>query len=323
MRRLFLLSIFWFYLLLLPVQAQFAAPTLLPGAVTENPAVIQWGGPSIIGGAYIKGESEQTDSANPATLDTGKSDGYFVGFRLVGKSISLAAHTAEFNGDNFSTEESKFQFSAVALAIPIGDSLTLGIGQEVGSVALQFQSGVQYNLNYDLTLPHGGFSLRLGNVLYLGASFGTESITASVKTTPSVPALEAEAKWERDVRRYGVALYSGNGTKWHLEFGATLKDAATDPVSGISIERNEERTGVFEVLAGGYLFGIKSKKYEEIDETSSPAVIKVTETNKEVTLGWVPEKGWALVLAAGQTDREKGTITQDTKTMSVLLALMF
>ncbi|MEE8436133.1 MAG: hypothetical protein V3S64_15205, partial [bacterium] len=95
-RHIFFLFALLFFTLELAL-AQVAAPRLLPGFVPDNPAVIQWGGPSRIGAARFNTESEITDTST-ATVTDAESSGFVAGLRLVGDSISFAAQTAKLEG---------------------------------------------------------------------------------------------------------------------------------------------------------------------------------------------------------------------------------
>ena len=94
-RHIIFLFAFLFFALELAL-AQVAAPRLLPGFVTENPAVIQLGGPSRIGVARFDTEGEITNaSTTPATVTAAESSGTLAGVRLVGYSMSVAAQACD------------------------------------------------------------------------------------------------------------------------------------------------------------------------------------------------------------------------------------
>lgn len=305
------------------VQAQVAAPTLLPAFVTDNPAVIQLGGPSRIGAAWIETDSEKTDnSTTPATITEGESSGYIAGLRLVGNFISFAAQGANVDGTEGSTLDLEFSLTSVALAIPIGDILTVGAGQE--QVDFKFESTVPATLELDSTTRLGGVTLRLGDIFYLGAAFGRETLKVT-QTVPPFPVLNFEAEFERDIQRYGAAIYDTEGVRWHLEYAVMVRKPDQDDPTGFIIKKSEEKFGIIEVNAGGYLLGFRFSKIEETDESVLPAVVNVTEETREINLGWVPESGWALVLIVSETEREEpsiNTIDEDS-TAAVLLSFLF
>lgn len=305
-------------------HAQIAAPTLVPGFVTDNPAAIQWGKTSQIGWGHIEGESEKRDSAAvPSTVTEGDSSGDLVGLRLVGEFLSFAAHAAKLEATEGTDITIDYQFASAALAIPIGDIIALGIGQEQGTFELKFSGGIDANLEAESSTPLAGISLRLGDLLYLGAAIGTETLTVKQTTTPIIPGLNFEAEFERDVKRYGIALLNGDGVKWHLGAGASTKDSAEDSTTGFTIESSDETYGVLEVNAGGFLLGVRAKSLEETDESAIPTVSKNEETTRELNVGWVPETGWSLVFIASDMEVKEGTEVKDETTYAGLLSFLF
>ena len=142
---------------------------------------------------------------------------------------------------------------------------------------------------------------------------------------PPFPVLNFEAEFERDIQRYGAAIYDTEGVRWHLEYAVMVRKSDQDDPTGIIIGKSEEKFGIIKVNAGGYLLGFRSSKIEETDESVLPAVVTVTEETREINLGWVPESGWALVLIVSETEREEpsiNTIDEDS-TAAVLLSFLF
>ena len=323
-RHIFFLFAFSFFALEL-VLAQVAAPTLLPIFVPENPAVLQRLGQSRIGAGWNQGDSEITDSSTvPPTVSEGDFSGFLVGLSLNGENISFGVQGLEAEFTEGTEVTVDLSFSSAAIAIPIGDFLTLGIGQENVEIEATFDNGaLRADRNLEATTPLAGVSLKLGNVFYLGAAFGRETAEAIQTTVPSIPALNFNAEWERDVMRYGAAIYDTEGTKWHLEVGVTKKDSTTDTVSNFPIDESKETFAVIEVIAGGYLIGLKAKDLEESDESVTPASVNVTEETRELTLGWVPESGWSLTLIVSEIERDEPGNNTNKKDSSTALLLSF
>ena len=321
-RHIIFLFAFLFFALELAL-AQVAAPRLLPGFVTENPAVIQLGGPSRIGVARFDTEGEITNaSTTPATVTDAESSGTLAGLRLVGDSISFAAQAFNLEGTEGSTLKLDLSFTSVALAIPIGDSLTLGAGQEKAD--FKFESTFPATLEFESSTNLVGVTLRLGGVFFLGAAFGNETLNVK-QTVPAVPVQNFDADFEREHKRYGAAIYDNEGVKWHLEYAVMSKGSDQDDATGISIGKSEEKTGIIEVNAGGFLLSFRSKTLEEFDESVLPTVVSVTEETKEINLGWVPESGWALAVAVSETERDEPSTntTRKDSTIAVLLSFLF
>lgn len=321
-RHIFFLIVFLFLSLDLAL-AQVAAPRLIPVFVSDNPAVIQLGGPSRIGAARFDTESEITNtSTTPATVTDAESSGFLAGLRLVGDSISFAAQLVNLEGTEGNTLKLEFDITSVALAIPIGDFLTLGAGRETADI--KFESTVPAFLDFESSTNLFGVTLRLGGVFFLGAAFGNETLKVT-QTVPAIPVLNFEAEFERDHKRFGAAIYDNEGVKWHLEYAVMIKESDRDDVTGFQIEKSEEKSGIIEVNAGGFLLGFRSKTLEESDDSVLPAVISITEKTKEINLGWVPESGWALAVGVWETEREEpsANTTKKDSTIVVLLSFLF
>jgi len=303
--------------------AQVAAPRLLPGIITDNPAAMQWGGSSRFAVGRFETESEITDtSTTPATVTDAETGGTIAGLRLVGESISFAAQVANFEGTEGNTLDIEITVTTVALAIPIGDVLALGVAQEKAEIKLE--SSVPATLDFNSTTNLVGVSLRLGGSFFLGAAYGTETLNAT-QTVPALPVFNFEAEFEREHKRFGAAIYDTEGVKWHLEYAVMTKDSDQDEATGIFIGKSEEKSGVIEFNAGGFLFGFLSKTLEETDDSVLPAVVSVTEETKEISIGWVPEAGWSLTLIASETelDYHSAATTKKDSTTAILLSFLF
>lgn len=321
-RQIFFLIAFLFLAFELAL-AQVAAPRLLPVFVSDNPAVIQLGGPSRIGAARFDTEIEITDSSTtPATVTDAESSGFLAGLRLVGDSISFAAQAASLEGTEGTTLELEFDITSVALAIPIGELLTLGGGQENSDIKIE--STIPATLELESTTNLFGVTLRLGGIFFLGAAFGTETLKVT-QTVPALPAFNFEVEFERDHKRFGAAIYDNEGVRWHLEYAVLIKESDSDETTGLQIEKSEEKIGIIEFNAGGFLLSFRSKTLEESDDSVLPTVVSITEKTKEINVGWVPESGWAFVVVVSETEREEpsaNTTKKDTTT-AILLSFMF
>ena len=101
----------------------------------------------------------------------------------------------------------EFESNLVGLAFRIGDLFSLGIGQQVREFT---ETGSGGSLTVTETLPMGGATLRLGEVFYIGGTFGSETVEIEVGTT--------RFEDERDVIRAGAGVHWRDGEDgFHLE----------------------------------------------------------------------------------------------------------
>lgn len=304
------------------VQAQVAAPSLIPGFTSDNPAALQWSGPSRIGGAYFKSESTATDIASGVEVGSGESKGALAGLALVGETTSLGMAVADFKISDSSGNTLEISSAAANIALQLGDSAALGGALEKGSASFQGTiSGLGAGtgeFESDITL--GGVSIRLLDIFYLGYAYGTESQQQTLEF-PAFP-LSVTGDLERILRRYGVALFSRAGTKWHLEISEKFNEFAQDTVTFISSNELKETRIELEVQPGALLLGVNSVKTVETDKSVSPATSSET-NSKSVTLGWVPDSGWSLILVASKSENDDGTTVDEGESFAVFLGYLF
>ncbi len=302
---------------------QVAAPPLIPGFVPANPAVIQWETSSRIGAAVIDAESETNDTST-STVTSGEFSGNLAGLLLSGDAVSFAAEGTKGDGSASNTFDAiDLTQYKIAGAFQIGEGLSLGAGQHVTEVTFEgiFPPVGTVILELETDLKVGGISLRLGEIVFLGAAAGTEKLR-QIATVPSFPAFNSDNELDRNVRGIGVGLFDDKGVRWHLEFYVIGREFAEDVSSGLFIEKSEEKSWILEVNAGGYLLGFRSTTLEKTDETVSPAVV-FEEEQQEVSLGWVPEQGLSVVLLGRKTEGDDGVVFEEDTTAVLLIGYQF
>ncbi len=304
------------------VQAQVAAPSLIPGFTSDNPAALQWSGPSRIGGGYLKSESSTTNVASGVEVGTSDFEGALVGLALIGETTSLGVAAADFEGNDSVGNTIGIASQAANIALQLGDSVALGVALEHGFFTFEgtipsFGSGTA-EFETDTTL--GGVSLRLFDIFYLGGAYGTETQHQTIDF-PGFPIYVSD-ELDRIVRRYGVGLFSREGTKWHLEYSVKYNEFAQDPVTNISTNEVKETRIELEFQAGSVLLGLNAVKSVETDKSVTPNTSSETNTNS-VTLGWLPESAWSLILVASQSENDDGTTISEGEGIAVFLGYLF
>ena len=298
-------------------QAQVAAPRLAPlqfGSLTANPATMQWSEFSHVGAVIAKGE--QTAEINGVSLPAGEGDSNAQGVqvRKVWESFSLGAEIAslEFeignSTDGFrNTDISVFN---AGLAFRVGESVTLGLAVEKTDIdESRFDPAATppaTQQSFELSLTLAGISVRLGEVYFVGAALGKETVTADFLPN----------ELDRNVIRLGVGLSTGmrdpeeradaEATRFqvHLEVFREVRD----PFEIGPVARSSDTTTdgfVAELLWGSIILGFKgtTKTEEEIDG----AGVKTGDTESregEITIGWVPEKGLSLLISLSKQEIE-------------------
>ncbi|MCZ6626786.1 MAG: hypothetical protein O7E56_01025, partial [SAR324 cluster bacterium] len=228
------------------VQAQVAAPPLQPlfGGTTDNPAAMQWAGYSFAGGAAFSGDQTGTDSAGaPIPAAAADVDAALAELRVVFDSFSFGATVVnfEFKGSGFAGESTE---TAVGFAFLIGDMFSFGLGVEKSEVKNIF-GGITDTSEF--SLPLAGISVRLGEVIFLGVSGGTQT---GQGTNPP--------EFKRNVRRAGVALYTAPGNfQTHLEVYAEARDPFV--TSATDFSNDTKLTGMMaEILWGSFLLAVNA-----------------------------------------------------------------
>lgn len=275
------------------LQAQVAAPRLNAARSISfnlfNPAVLSWGGPSRVGVGFFDVDFDLETGGLKLNLASG--DGSFVQARYVGESFAFHAERISLDLDInplFGVGTLNIDSSTFAGAYQAGGVFSFGIGQQTDSG--NFNGPVDED-----KLPLAGVTLVLGEVFYLGAAFGEETVEDGVNTV------------ERSVNAAGAAFFSrGESFGYHLEFYSEKRDAAQDAVTG-QTEPEENNTGVTAevIFLGGLLLG-----YEVIDaEKTNPDGTPGDEAEDATTfLGWVGTEGLA-VTASATTSESTAPIT--------------
>ncbi|MCZ6534292.1 MAG: hypothetical protein O7A08_15180, partial [SAR324 cluster bacterium] len=243
------------------VQAQVAAPPLQPlfGGTTDNPAAMQWAGYSFAGGAVFSGDQTATDSAGaPIPAAAADVDAALAELRVVFDSFSFGATVVnfEFKGSGFAGESTE---TAVGFAFLIGDMFSFGLGVENAEDKETFGGPV---IITEFSLPVAGISVRLGEVIFLGVSGGTETATGNFFT----------GEFKRNVRRAGVALYTAPGNfQTHLEVYAEARDPFV--TSATDFSNDTKLTGMMaEILWGSFLLAVNATSETEkgFDSADTP-----------------------------------------------------
>ena len=299
------------------IHAQIAAPRLNPALAESptpfNPATLPWSGASRIGGGLFDEEAEATAPGPPVTAASG--DGLMLQARWVGENFAAAVETFSVDLDiipAFGGGTLEFESNLVGLAFKVGDFISLGIGQQIGE-ATETQGGVSQSITE--TLPMAGATLRLGDVFYIGGTFGSETVKFDDGTT--------SAEEERDVLRAGAGVHWRDGEDgFHLE--AYLEDKELvefrDPTGTVLVfAQLSETVGVtVEAVFSNILLGIEfiSTETEELEPFVFPPLKKIEEEETTLIVGWAPEEGLAITLAVLESEEteSQGGITGDVTT---------
>lgn len=194
--------------------------------------------------------------------------------------------------DNSGGGSTDVDTSVVSLALNLGGVLAIGAGRQTSEAANATTSTKK-------TLPLFGVSLRLGEVFFLGAAAGTETISLTR------PLLDGTVEGDRRAVHAGIGLlFMGDKFSFHLEAYKAERDDLTiqATASGIPVTLSfaDESNGITaEVVIGGLFLGVEQIKADtsltaEIFGVSVP--INIAEIEKIVlALGWVREKGFSLV----------------------------
>lgn len=286
---------------------QVAAPRLAPlaiGDVTANPAVQQWTGTSLIGAGTAYGDVD-TERGSIGEVGEGDLTADSAAARLLGGPVSLGVETFEARlearsfaesapGEPDRTEEVTQQSTGAAATLGLGEWLTVGVGHErvraeshIEIISLDAEGSAEETR----TTPVGGLSLRLFNVVYLGAAMGRERIEYSEETRAGTTTDTLSFDEARDVRRAAAAVHwTGESFGIHLEAAAEQRT----PIEVGGSERRETSTdaGVAEVKLGGVLvLGYGQTHYRERNEDTSDVNSRTT----TATVGIAPPTSWTLV----------------------------
>jgi hypothetical protein len=265
------------------LQAQIAAPRLNPITPSiisaSNPAVFVWGGPTRAGLGYFDMNLTDRPVGGPDT-EIASGNGTQLQFDWVGESFAFHAETIAITldlipaigGGTFEVDK-----DAIGAAYQAGGLFSIGAGLESGSISAQ-------GFLEESSLPLLGGTLRLGEVFYLGAVLGTETVS------------DAAGDVDRSVQRLGIGVHSREGDfGYHVEVYQETSDSATNATTGTSADQEETSGwGVEVVLMGGLLLGIESAT---TDDTSPAGVAGDVEDQTLVSVGWAGSEGLSIVLS--------------------------
>ena len=314
------------------VQAQVATPSLAPfEGATRNPAAMQWHEASFVSSLAGEGDVEGFNVAG-IRFGEGSTSSRTVSLRVRGENFSLGADAALDKLDLASDSPGLFLQDAentstnIALALQAGGVLALGIGQEqvesegrlLGSPPLTIVALDAVSDN-ETSLVIGGVSWRLGEVFFLGAAAGRETVTirqtGSFIATPFVDDFEAK----RDVTRYGAGIrWIANGGAVRLEVSGENRDPFRNPNPPNRQEDESERQAVeLEVKLGRVLFAFNVARGEKFEDGVKSEEFRST----LAAVAWVPEEGLSLVVAgiSGEVSPEGGLFTGDFKSETLVV----
>jgi hypothetical protein len=266
---------------------QVAAPPLTPGTFAlENPAAIKWGAPSRVG--ILAGTGTFKDNQGSPEF---KFTGYSLGLRLVGNMFAVAAEASQLNSDDVVvapiTAHARFSSQDVQVAVQLGQSVALGVGQRTETTRLEYSSPfppTTSGTSVESVTPVAGVSLRLGEYFFLGAAAGQEERTVTDLIT------NAGVAAKRDVTKAGVGLRTGSTVLFHAE-GYAIDKANFSTTAGP--QDGEQRTGAtVEVIAGNVLLGYNAEHTTFKHSTDS----NDTRDSQFVAVGWAPRMGLSVAV---------------------------
>ncbi len=215
----------------LAAHAQVAVPRIVPAApfvgdpregpptvsfLTANPAAMQWGAPSRIGGGTVQAEIQLTKPITGPVVDI---SGTYGGLRLVGETFSFAVQAINLSTDSPPLLE--WDVAEGGFGIMIGESWAVGLG-------VRRATRTDPTLTLELDSTELGVSWMFDENVFFGLSVGRDTVTS----TPGV------GESSRNVLKYGVGYRDGGAAQWHFEaFGITRDDvppaAAGPPFPGV------------------------------------------------------------------------------------------
>ncbi len=309
MRTLFLLFIGLFAAT--AVQAQVAAPALNP-FLTDNPAVLPFTGPSLIGGFVEDGSTtDELDVNSDGVLDTtAESEEEFAAgqLRAVGDLFSVALLYGQGEETDAGGATTDLEGSEALFAARLGDAFAVGVGY----AKLEATNAAAPDDSIEITVTAGGAVLRLGDAFYLGGTVGNLNFV-----TIQDFGLDAPTSVDEDARTASFGIgYSTRGADggFHVELyteqedGPDLSGSGTTgglPASFTLSEESETMGATLEVLLGSILLGASIADEDTTRDVtftiSGFGTFTGTSTEEEqtraVAVGYVPEQGLTIVLS--------------------------
>jgi hypothetical protein len=285
-------------------RAQVAAPRLNTLAFESdrpfNPAVLPWGTVSGLAAGWL--DVSSTATVNNLDLDAGSGDGPLAKFNLAGDVAALTAEATRFTvkAPLPGTTVTDVKSSLLGAGIQNNGWVSVGIGQQLSQIV------EPDNTNRE-TLALGGATLRMFEVLYLGAAGGGNA----VKSESPGGTLDAN----QGVTRYGVAYHwRGGDNGLHLEAFGEQRDPLTyeDPTgnllpAGVKVEVESSTSGyTAEFVVANVLIGVEGSTTTQETQTflnDVPLGPKSKEETKDTRgyLGWLPLEGFSVVAGVDAT----------------------
>ncbi len=319
------------------VQAQVAVPELVPAAVRvlnsrfpinatnslvnpmssivpENPAALQWGAPSRIGGGVLQG-----DKRDIVDGDSTHYRGSFAGFRWVKQRVALAADTLDYSVDMEKPVGSPAHLERKEQAVALSFSLPEWLAWGVGSRSLTAREGGPSATRVDSSGWNFGLSLRLGQILFVGAGLGHETASANLPPPPPpAPAIPFVGDIERDVRMVGIGLRGTGSLVWHLEADSIHRDPFQDGGGVPRLPGHDLTLYVGEVQFGNWLLGYSNYSAKDLQ----PIGFQVS--GYTVDFGLAPFSGLTLTGRSELTHQVAGSLqTSSERINSVALMWQF
>ena len=280
-----------------PAWAQVAVPSLVPGGILVqnpgypifaesgytplNPAAMQFGAPSRIGGGVMQGASNDTIWGGNGKNYTG----VFGGARLVVQRIALAvennSYSVQYPTATISESNESFAFS---FSFP--EWLAFGFGadnhtREVGVT------------KYDVMGTTFGVSLKSEN-FGAGMALGQET------------ARDGITKGARDTTVTGVSWREGGKVSWHLEYNIIAKgffeDSAKVQVMTPDFFGHETHQALAEVVVNQFLIG-----YRMVQSTAQPGVGDLSLNGYALDVGYMPFEGPTITGRYEFSERKLGS----------------
>ncbi len=297
------------------IHAQIAAPRLNPVVIESdapfNPATLPWSGASRVGAGLIDVEGDVSDVGPPATTTEVSGDGATVQGRWVGENFAIAAEAFNLELDLLD-DTVETDATMVSLALKLGEAISVGIGQQELEET-ETDKATNASTVFTVTLPMAGATLRLAEVLYIGAVIGEQTFERSV----GGQSIEDDST----VTRVGVAYYWRDGPNGlHLEAYREEQDPTLTPtppgfdnpaLPAGTVELESEADGfTVEVLFANILIGFESLTTDFIRVNNFPSIPFVRtvvgeEEETTISVGWAPEEGLAITVAATETEQSQ------------------
>lgn len=312
------------------IHAQVAAPRLNPVVgVPSNPAVLPWSGASRIGGGLFDEEAEDTTPPGPPTK-VADGDGQILQARWVGENFAFGAEAAQLEFDIVGGDTAEFDSLLVGVAFQWQEVFSVGIGLEKFE-GTETDNATGASVVDTATLPLVGATMRFAEVIYIGAAVGD----VTFKEVRGGQAVETDIR----LTRVGVAYYWRDGSNGlHLEAYKEEEDPSVLQVPANFInagdapftsESKSETDGfTVEVVFANILLGVEFITSESTEVLKFQGVPFATVIDEEeettISVGWAPEEGLAITVAATEsedTDTVVGISVDTFTTDSIFLGV--